>query len=87
MPARGRQVIYGLSPSILVLGIGFGPHLAFAVLAVAVAVAWYFTRPSWAHDRRSAVLARCDAQHGLVMAGDDRGVFGEYPPALRIERR
>jgi hypothetical protein len=26
-------------------------------------------------------FARADQQHAWVMAGDDRGVYGDYPPA------
>jgi membrane protein implicated in regulation of membrane protease activity len=31
--------------------------------------------------RRAAVAARADQQHAWVMARDDRGVYGLYPPA------
>ena len=31
--------------------------------------------------RLAEIAARADEQHRLVLAGDDRGVFGEYPPA------
>ena len=31
--------------------------------------------------RQLAVAKRADQQHRWVMAGDDRGVFGLYPPA------
>jgi len=26
------------------------------------------------------LVARADQQHALVLAGDDRGIYGEYPP-------
>ncbi len=32
-------------------------------------------------DRRLAIEARADQQHAWVMAGDDRGIYGMYPPA------
>jgi hypothetical protein len=31
--------------------------------------------------RRTALAARADEQHAGVMAGDERGVSGAYPPA------
>jgi ABC-type Fe3+-siderophore transport system permease subunit len=34
--------------------------------------------------KQVAVLAaRADEQHAQVLAGDDRGLYGEYPPAVR----
>jgi len=33
------------------------------------------------HQARAALVARADQQHALILAGDDRGVYGEYPPA------
>jgi hypothetical protein len=30
---------------------------------------------------RAAIVARADEQHKQIMAGDDRGLYGEYPPA------
>ena len=32
--------------------------------------------------RRAAMARRADQQHAWVMAGDDRGVYGQYPAAL-----
>jgi ABC-type transport system involved in cytochrome bd biosynthesis fused ATPase/permease subunit len=34
------------------------------------------------HAARAALVARADQQHAWVLAGDERGVFGEYPSAL-----
>jgi hypothetical protein len=31
--------------------------------------------------RRSAIARRADQQHAWAMAGDERGVYGAYPPA------
>ena len=31
--------------------------------------------------RQAAVARRADQQHAWVLAGDDRGVYGAYPPA------
>jgi hypothetical protein len=33
---------------------------------------------------RDAVASRADEQHGWTMAGDDRGTFGQYPPATML---
>jgi ABC-type Fe3+-siderophore transport system permease subunit len=33
------------------------------------------------YARRAALVARADQQHAWVLVGDDRGVFGQYPPA------
>jgi hypothetical protein len=32
-------------------------------------------------EMRAALAARADQQHAWVLAGDDRGVYGEFPPA------
>jgi hypothetical protein len=32
------------------------------------------------HEARLAIAARADEQHVLVLAGDDRGIYGEYTP-------
>ncbi|MGE2818137.1 hypothetical protein ACQI5H_23785 [Mycobacterium heidelbergense] len=29
------------------------------------------------------LIANADREHALVMAGDEAGVYGQYPPALR----
>ena len=31
--------------------------------------------------RAAEIRARADRQHAAVLAGDDRGVYGDYPPA------
>jgi hypothetical protein len=33
-------------------------------------------------DRRRQLVARADRQHAWAMAGDPRGVYGDYPPAV-----
>jgi hypothetical protein len=33
-------------------------------------------------DQRAAIIARADQQHQWVLAGDNRGVYGEHPPAV-----
>jgi hypothetical protein len=54
-----------------------------AVLGVALlaGVVWYVSRCLDARDAaRLAIAARADEQHALVLAGDDRGIYGEYTP-------
>jgi hypothetical protein len=44
--------------------------------------AFYFADRVDAHAARLAgFAARADEQHGLVLRGDERGIYGEYPPA------
>lgn len=31
-------------------------------------------------EKRDALVARADQQHAWVLSGDDRGVYGDYPP-------
>ena len=33
------------------------------------------------YEKRAALVSRADQQHAWVLAGDDRGVYGQYPPA------
>jgi hypothetical protein len=37
-------------------------------------------------NARLAIVARADQQHAWVLAGDDRGIYGDYAPAQSIER-
>jgi hypothetical protein len=32
------------------------------------------------HQAQAALVARADAQHALILAGDDRGIYGDYTP-------
>ncbi len=32
------------------------------------------------HRAQAALAARADQQHAWILAGDDRGIFGDYPP-------
>lgn len=58
-------------------------------LGALAAVVWYVCwRLEWAGQLRAAraqeleaLAARADREHRWVMAGDDRGVYGMYPPA------
>lgn len=55
------------------------------VLAVGAAAIVLFARlERHVRDRRAvqaAIVARADKQHAQIMAGDDRGIYGAYPPA------
>jgi hypothetical protein len=55
------------------------------VVAVAGVAAWgaaMHHRAELEQRRRAhaALIARADQQHAWVLAGDDRGIYGEYPP-------
>src|SRR4029077_5538601 len=61
------------------------------VAALAAVALVYFARRWWlAHRQRvaereaqhAAIAARADQQHAWVLAGDDAGVCGGYPPAI-----
>jgi hypothetical protein len=44
---------------------------------------WLTTRDATRAARAvalAAIVARADQQHSWVLAGDDRGVYGEHPP-------
>jgi hypothetical protein len=32
------------------------------------------------HQAQAALVARADQQHLWILAGDDRGLYGDYPP-------
>jgi uncharacterized membrane protein len=51
--------------------------LLFALLSLAFHAA---RRVDARKEKRAALAARADEQHRLVMACDDRGVYGNYPP-------
>jgi hypothetical protein len=53
-------------------------------VCVAVAVRWAHRRAERIEARRrrlASLAARADEQNRLVMHGDERGVYGEFPPA------
>jgi hypothetical protein len=50
--------------------------------AALLGLAFYMARRVDAReDKRAALVARADQQHAWVLAGDDRGVYGEFTPA------
>jgi hypothetical protein len=61
--------------------------LILVALAVAVAgwLAWCVCKQTDAAVDRTrrehaALVARADQQHAWVLASDDRGIYGDYPP-------
>jgi hypothetical protein len=62
-----------------------------SVVAAIVAVTWAVRagnrraeRVEAERRRLAGIAARADRQHKFVLAGDERGVFGEYPPDPRV---
>jgi hypothetical protein len=61
------------------IAVAFGAAVVFGLL---LWLAFYAARRVDAeHQAQAALVARADEQHGWVLAGDDRGVHGDYPPA------
>ena len=57
-----------------------------ALLVVLLAVTLYVVeRVDSQHEKLAALIARADQQHAWVLAGDDRGVYGEYTPACLVQ--
>lgn len=59
--------------------------LAAAVIYVLFLVAraiwrWHRSATAARVQRRAELVARCDQQHEWSLVGDERGVYGEYPP-------
>lgn len=75
------KVLLGIAVAIAVV--------AFLVWAIpTLAVPWWRRRRAAAQDRRngevarrSGLAARATTQHERYLAGDPRGIYGEYPPA------
>ncbi|KAA1250200.1 DUF2510 domain-containing protein [Mycobacterium simiae] len=47
-------------------------------LALAAATTWAIR---WTHRRHARLAAAADRQNALAAKGDDRGIYGDYPPA------
>ena len=61
------------------IAVAFGAAVVFGLLLWA---AFYAARRVDARENaRFAISARADRQHAWVLAGDDRGVYGEHIPA------
>jgi hypothetical protein len=59
--------------------------LAALVVVVAACLGWWSCKQSDAELERmrrehAALIARADQQHAWVLAGDDRGIYGNYAP-------
>lgn len=86
MSSERRSSGGGGAGFVLLLVIGFVVMFwwVFAILfgiALLIAVGWYVSRRLDARDAaRAAIIARADEQHALILAGDDRGIYGEWPP-------
>jgi hypothetical protein len=60
------------------IAVAFGAAVVFGLLLWA---AFYAARRVDAReDARLAIVARADRQHAWVLAGDDRGIYGEHMP-------
>jgi hypothetical protein len=74
----------------ILLGVGFvGAYPAASLFVVAVVAGgyglcrWMVRLDERSHAqiwRRYGLIARANYEHGLVMNGDERGVWGQYPP-------
>jgi hypothetical protein len=56
-----------------------------AVIVVRRAPGWWAAHQATVaaeQQRLAAIIARADQQHAWVLAGDDRGVYGDYPSVL-----
>ena len=61
------------------IAVAFGAAVVFGLLLWA---AFYAARRVDARENaRLAIAARADRQHAWVLAGDERGVYGEHIPA------
>jgi hypothetical protein len=84
------RLIAQLIGTLLLVGFMLKYWWLIALLIAAVA-AWKYGPGLWrrhqadvaAQTRRNAeICARADQQHRWTMGDDDRGVFGQYPPAM-----
>jgi hypothetical protein len=76
--------------ALLVLAIGFVIKfwwviVAVVVVAVAASAVWLCRMHHAAEIERrrrahTAIAARADEQHAQVLAGNDRGIYGDYTP-------
>jgi hypothetical protein len=75
---------------LLLVGGAIIHYFWWLVVAAAALAGWYYWRvfqlacqmtAQAEARRRNEVRARADQQQAWVLAGDDRGLYGEYPPA------
>jgi hypothetical protein len=59
---------------------------ALGGVALLLGLLWLVIYPARRVDARDenrlALAGRADQQHALVLAGDDRGTYGQYPPQV-----
>lgn len=76
---------------VVLLVVGFVAKFWFVILAALGAVALFVgllwlafyaaRRVDERYEKRAALVARADQQHAWVLAGDERGIYGDYPQA------
>lgn len=54
---------------------------AATAVAIGLAVALTVNTIKARQARNTALCARADLQHAQVLSGDDRGIYGQHPPA------
>ena len=58
--------------------------LVLGVIVLGVVLWWWSIRmgdrDDAEHTQRAALVARADQQHAWVLAGNDRGIYGDYAP-------
>lgn len=83
-----RERSGGGSFFVLLLVVGFVVMFWWVFVAILVGLllagaAWYVSQRLDARESaRLAIAARADRQHAWVLAGDDRGVYGNYRPEI-----
>jgi ABC-type Fe3+-siderophore transport system permease subunit len=60
--------------------VAFGAAVCFGLLLWLASYA--ARRVDDREEARKAIAGRADQQHAWVLADDERGTFGEYPPAV-----
>jgi hypothetical protein len=62
------------------IAVAFGAAVLFGLL---LWLAFYAaSRVDDRENARTAIAGRADQQHAWVLADDERGTFGDYPPAV-----
>lgn len=87
-PPAARRIAVVLTVLLVAYALGWlGWLVALAAVYVAAYVGWWWYRQQRAAEaatqrEHAAIAARADQQHAWVMAGDPRGVYGDYPPIV-----
>jgi hypothetical protein len=82
---------------LFLLAAAFVAHFFWLLVAVAVtptagrligaALTRHDDRDAWRRRLDAELRARADRQHAAVLAGDERRVYGDYPPAVEGDAR